>query len=444
MANPRAIAFSAATRTLRVARVASCVALSLLTLSGCGTQGTYTKERVSTAKVKMEGLKAATEHQMALQAFLAGDLPKAIRHCDYSISLNSKVVRSQLLRGRIMMEMGNVQAASEAFTKAQELGPEDAEVQYFQGLLAERVDDTAAAIFAFERASNLQPTNAQYAIAAAENMIDARDIARAESFLKARSGQFKHNPGIRHLRGHIELMKGNKEAAVQLFSEARLLAPDDATIIEDLSRTQIAVGEFGQAESNLQQLLRRPELTDRRDLRILRARCLVELGRVVDARTILIETTSSDAGANDIEAWSMLAKVSVEVRDFGRARAAANRVIALSPKQPQGYVLRALVQRGISDLPGAQASIEQAIAMKPDAASLTLFGMILNDRGNQAAASRAFAKAVEIQPNYEPAVRMQQSLATAANATNPTSNPITNIIGNPVITNAASGNGSSN
>ncbi len=405
------------------ARMLAAIAMAgLFGAGGCADHKTYNQVHASSAKIKMDGLKAATEHQMALQAFHAGDLQKALKHCDYSITLNSKVVRSQLLRGRIMLEMGNLEDAAAAFAKAQELGPDDAETYYYAGLLAERVNDPAAAVTAFTKACELDTSNPQYAIAAAENMIDLKQLDQADSFLAARTEQFKHNPGIRQLRAHIQLMHGHPEEAAKLFAEARLLAPDDASITEDLARTQIQIGEYGQAEANLVRLLKRPEFAQRIDLKLLRSQCLIQLDRVVDARSILIDITNSDEGATNIEAWALLTQVSLDVDDLPRARQAAARLIALQPKKADGYVLRAMVQRKAGEYAAAQASLEKAIAINVDAPTLTLFGMILSDQGNNAAASRAYAKALQIDPTYEPAQRLSnasvetQTTGTVTNA----------------------------
>lgn len=400
------------------ARMLAAIAMAGVFGTGCAGGGkSYTQTHVSAAKVKMEGLKAATEHQMALQAFLAGDLPKAQKHCDYSITLNPKVVRSQLLRGRIMLEMGNLEAAAMSFNKAQELGPDDGEVFYYSGLLAERENDAQAAVAAFTKAAELDPANPQYAVAAAENMVDLKQLDQADEFLAARTEQFKHNPGIRQLRGHIQLMRGDAQGAAKLFAEARLLAPDDATITEDLARTQMQIGEYGQAEANLVRLLKRPDLSARADLKLLRSQCLIQLGRVVDARSILIDLTSTDEGATNVEAWTLLTKVSLEVNDMGRARQCAARLVALQPKEPNGYVLRAMVQRKAGELAAAQSSLEKAITLRADAPTLTLFGMILGDQGNHDAASRAYAKALQIDPNYEPAQRLSNA-SIGAQSTN--------------------------
>src|SRR5262245_44194168 len=90
---------------------------------GCVGHGKHTAEHLSAAKTKMEAMKSATEYKMAEQAFLGNDLPKALKHIDYSISLNEKVARSHVLRGRTFMEMGDLESAAACFTHALELDP---------------------------------------------------------------------------------------------------------------------------------------------------------------------------------------------------------------------------------------------------------------------------------------------------------------------------------
>jgi len=84
------------TRTARFPLAAICTLTASLLITGCGSHGRYTKEHVSNAKLKMNMLKAATEYQMAHQAFLAGDLEKAATHVDYSIGLSEKVTKSHV------------------------------------------------------------------------------------------------------------------------------------------------------------------------------------------------------------------------------------------------------------------------------------------------------------------------------------------------------------
>ncbi|MEL6740178.1 MAG: hypothetical protein AAFP26_05950, partial [Planctomycetota bacterium] len=86
----------------------SLIAGLSLTLGGCSGQGRYTREAVSQAEEKMSVIKAGTEWKMGEQAFLAGDLEKALRRVDASLSLNDTVTKSHVLRGRVLLEQGDL------------------------------------------------------------------------------------------------------------------------------------------------------------------------------------------------------------------------------------------------------------------------------------------------------------------------------------------------
>lgn len=82
-------------------------------------------------------------------------------------------------------------------------------------------------------------------------MIDLGRSDEAETYLTERGGSFENNAGVRQTLGHLAMMRSDSTKAVALFNEARLLAPDDNAILEDLARAQVAATQFADAESNL-------------------------------------------------------------------------------------------------------------------------------------------------------------------------------------------------
>jgi tetratricopeptide (TPR) repeat protein len=386
---------------------------------GCAGHGKYTTAHKSGAKAKMEGMKAATEYQMAHQAFLAGDLPKAQRHIDYSIALNEKVARSHVLRGRIFLEMSNLEAAGLSLAKAAEVDETNADAQYFQGILAERIAKTDEALAFYQKAADLDRQNPQYAVAAGEMMIEQGRLDEAEGYLNSRSETFRHNAGVRQTLGHIAMMRGDANAAVELFDQARLLAPTNLAIVEDLIRAQMATARFGDAEVNISRLLATDAYKGRRELQHLRAKCLVQVQRPVDARQVLIGLTSDQTGAGDVQAWIGLGEVALLLKDLPRVRLCATRVIALSPNRPDGYVLKALHQQRTGDLPGARESILRAIELSRAADSLVLLGMIEEDLGNAQDAHAAYAEAVRVDPRHPNAGRLLSQIEATALAGSP-------------------------
>lgn len=360
--------------TRTAARVSTLTCASLLLSAaglGCGGggHGKSTQAHLNSAQQKMSVMKSATEWDMARQSFLAGDLPKALKYVDHSIELNGSVPKSHVLRGRILMEMGNMEGGIGSLRTAESLDPQNIDAQYFLGVAHERIGDSAEAAQRYVRASELDPSRAMYAIAAAEMMIDQDQVDEAESFLVSRKQDFEYSAGVRQTLGHIALLRGDGETAVGLFTEARFMAPEDPSVMEDLARAEIATGRYAEAEYNLGQLLKEEGFANRSDLLHMRARCLVELDRPVEARDTLVQITETEQGGKDIEAWIQLGHVSYVIRDQARLRTSASRAIALAPNRPEGYTLLALYQRNRGDLEGALSSLDKACEFRGDDSS---------------------------------------------------------------------------
>lgn len=379
--------------------LAAGLPLAMVGCSGAG-HGKYTSEHLSLAQTRMNEMKAAQEWDMARQAFLAGDLNKALAAVDRSLALNDKVVKSHVLRGRVLMEKGDLEGALIALGKAEELDPASVDAQYYQGLVFERFTQREQALEHFAKAAELDPGAPLYAIATVEMMMDLGRLDEAEAYLLNRRASFEHNAGIRQTLGHIAMIKGEHAKAVELFNEARLLAPDDGAILEDLVRAQIATGRFAEAEYNIERLLQTPENTGRRDLRQLRARCLLAVDRPVEARDLLIALTNEPEGAKDVNAWIALGDVAYILRDNNRLRLASSRLIGLSPDRHEGHTFRALLLRRQGELRAALHSADRAAQLAgPDANPHLLRGLILQDLGRTAEAKASFATALKLDPS---------------------------------------------
>ncbi|TVS05483.1 MAG: tetratricopeptide repeat protein [Phycisphaerales bacterium] len=389
-------------------------------LTGC-TQSNRNKEYVSTAKAKADAMKAGTEFQMAHQAFLAGDLSKARTKVEQSLSLNPNVARSHVLRGRILMEQSQLGPALEAMEMAKAISEESAEAWYYEGIVFERLTQRERALNSFMTAARLDNTNAGYHIAAAEVFVDLGRYDDAEEFLHNAGSQFEHNSGVRHTLGQIAMLQGDFERAAVLFNEARLLAPDELAIVEDLVDAQIRSNRFNDAESNLSRLLSRTDYKNRRDLQHLRANCLIELDRFSEARQVLMELTNDSEGANDIDAWIKLGRVSVAMRDERQLRRCAQRAVAIAPNRADGHMLMAVSLRLQNRNDDALRSVDRAITAEPNNVNAhTMRGMILQDLGRTVHAREAFRNALAIDPNNQTVRALARGGSASPVATVPT------------------------
>lgn len=383
----------------RIACASTLGLLGLLLAPGCTGQGKYTREGVSLAEEKMSILKAGTEWQMAHQAFLSGDLDKALRKVDASLSLNDNVTKSHVLKGRILLEKGDLGAALESLLTAQTIDPQNADANYYLGIVYERLDETEHAAACYQHACELDGFNPSYAVAAAEMLIDLGRLDEAKNYLQS-GPMFEHDAGVRQALGHIAMIQGDPNLAVQMFEEATLLAPSDNVLLEDLTRAEVSTGKYADAEQNLRRLMKDPDHEGRRDLQHMRAQCLVELDRPVEARTIYQSLLEGDDGLADADAWIGLGNVAFLIDDQRTLRRCASRVVAMAPARAEGYALWGLWYRAEGNYDKAVASIDRAIEARPEDAAMHAFrGVVLADAGRTREAVDSFTDAVALEPN---------------------------------------------
>ncbi|MFU8828292.1 MAG: tetratricopeptide repeat protein [Phycisphaerales bacterium] len=386
-------------RALRLAAAGTLAITGAAALTGCGGHGNYTEEFRQEANHRMDMVRAGTEWDMAHTQFLAGDLKKALRSVDKSLGMTDQVARPHSLKGRILFEMGENDRALESFARAIELDPAHAEAHYFTGIVYERLMQPRRALESYKAASTHDKNNPQYAIASAEMYIQLQELDSADALLSNPDRSYQNNAGVRQLQGHIAMMRGDIHEGIKLFHEACLLAPDEPSLLEDLARAQIAVGDFSEAEYSISRLLRMDKDNYRRDLQHLRARCLMELDRPVEAREIFNGLTREDRGSNDFAAWMGIAQVSIVLRENLRLREAANRMMRMAPERHEGYLMLAIYQRGRGELDSAAALLDKAIERsRKDPQPAVLQAMIYHDLGRPADALRSARTAQRIDP----------------------------------------------
>lgn len=390
------------------------VGLAVGSLAGCGGGGAYTRQTSLDHQSKMDIMKSATEYDMSRQAYYAGDLKKALDGVERSIAINDQVAKTHVLRGRILLELSELDGALDALHTAETLDPKSVDAQYYLGMAYERLNEFETSIKHYQAAAEMKPEKAQYIVAVAEVMIDAGRVDEAETYLSGRRARFDHNAGVRQTLGHIALMQGNPTKALTMFSEARILAPEDMEILEDLVQTQIALGRYGDASGGLSKLLSDEDFAEqRRDLRHVYGRCLIELGRYIEARNVYLALTEDSEGGSDVDAWIGLGNVSCIIKDPYRLRTAAGRVMALEPNREEGYLLRSIWHRRRGESNDALAWLQVAAERAGESQAIyTMAGLVLADLGRNEDARKVFSSVVPARTGGEFAGVSESDLIT--------------------------------
>lgn len=403
--------------------IAGVVCLAAM-LTGCGQKhGKYTSEHISQAQEKMAILKSGTEWQMAHQQFLAGDLDKSLKTVNRSLAINPNVPKSHVLKGRILIEKGRLEEARECFLAAEKLDENNIDAQYYLGIVHEQFNQPEEALARYNRAAELDGANPQYPVAAAEMLVQLGRLDEAEQLLTAKKSVFQYNAAVRQSLGHIAQLRNNPAAAVVCFNEAMLLAPDDTAILEDLAQAQFAAGQFSEAEYSFNRLLALPENANRRDLKSMRAKCLVKVSRHVEARSILLELTSTadQESVRDVAAWIDLGNVCAVLKDKPNLRNASARLVAIAPERHEGYTLRAMWLRLDGKTEDALTSTDQAISRcGSDPAPFIFRALLQQELGRPFDARQSLQDALTRNPNATAARNMLARIDAQINGQQPT------------------------
>jgi len=415
---------SRTTATTRLHSASTCAVLGLaaLLLGGCQSSGQHVKQGIKEGQLRLAAVKSGVELQMAQQQFLAGDLEKARRTTEGVLTINPEYGKAFLLYGRVLVEQGDLEGARTAFLEAQRLSPEMADAHYYLGIVFERFSQPANAMTEYQAAMAIEPGNAQYVVAAGEMLVQGGQFDEAETLLLSQKDSLAHSAAIRQTLGRLAMVRNQPAKAARYFDETRLLAPDDQAVLEDLVRAQVAAKQWADAEFNASVLMRTKANADRRDLLAIRAHSLTMLGRFGEARALLVKLTEGEEGSRDLSSWVTLGKVAANLRDWGRVRLAAGRIVALAPDHADGYALSGMALREAGENIAALRRFDQAIERAPQDADLQVYkALTLQDLGRADAARICVQRALEIQPDNTRAASLLQVLTQTASV--PTETP---------------------
>lgn len=387
--------------------VAALITMSLV-MTGCGPTATGKKVRAE-AQARLDSFGASFTYEQARQQFEAGQFDRAIVDADRAIAQAPERPEFHVLRGRILLEQQRLEAAMQSFQAAIEADATHAESHYYAGIVQQRWMRDEEALEYYRAAFDAERDNVHYLLACAETLINMGRAQEAMALVEGKLAYFEYDPGLKQLLGQIAMIKGDPVAASRLYEEARLLSPEDHTLLEELVWVQFDAGRYGDCLASTRRLLE--HYGDRNDLVHLEARCLAMLGRSADAHRLY--QTLVRQHEQDVEIWIEFGAVAWELGDERRLAQCGARAISLAPDRFEGFLYRGLVERAAGRLEDAAANFAEA-ARRADGQVIPtlLLGRTLEAAGRPDAALHAYRQVLKMDPSSDEARQLIAAMST--------------------------------
>lgn len=398
------------------------------------------QENLQLAEARWSRARASVQMQLAEQQYRNGQLDKSLVTIGQASALDPTFPRAALLRGQILAEKGQGQAAIAAFDVAISRDAKLAEAYYGRGVQRERWGQFDKALADYQLAHEAAPNNVCYTVAAAEALGHLNRTPEALALIDAALVNQEQSVSLRVTAGELCQASGDHKRAAKYFRDAARLATDDPTILRSLAMALYRAGQRDEARGYLEQVNARPAVEqpraasavpqmsstagptdpaavidapadgDRAEVLAALGDCYLTGGQADRARDCFVELTRLCPKRAD--GWESLAKVALTQDQWAAAIASADKAIALNAGSVGGHLVRgyALIQLGRP----AEAvwAFQRAHKLAPrDVLMLCMLSESHRRAGDPAHARDALVRALQIVPDDPLARRMMNDLA---------------------------------
>lgn len=380
------------------------------------------------AQERWDEMRGGARLQVAKRHLQARRYKDAERELELVIASTPDQADAYLLSARLWLELGELAKAHQAVESARACSS-DAEIDFVAGIVAQRYDDSAAALAHYGRATAKAALVSDYLLAYAEMLI-AEDLhLEALELLDTRMRDFDRNAPMRTLAARVLRQLGLRGPALQRAREAvRLTDAKDPGAVADLGSILVWTGRFDEAIELLEPIvapgtdLERSPDADRRDDtdRVFYTGVLYDLARAylgagrhwdaMAAVATLIETRPNDPAPRILLARAALLAGRLDAADDAISAAGQGTGSLLEVHLLDAYVA---LQRG--DVPAAAAAAQRAVDLNgrsPDA--YCLVGQAAEAMGDRESARRAYLQATQIDPGSQLGRSLLRNLTTRA------------------------------
>ncbi len=386
----------------RIIRVAAL--LVVLPTVGCTTHA----ERRVHAEQHWNQVRARVKYQLARQQFERGNTETSIETVNEAIAIDDSPADQFLLLARCYMEKGKFVSALHAAKQAKRCAPQEAEVEYTLGVIAERTDQLESALEHYRRARSQDENAVDYLVAEAECLAALGRAEEAISQVSRNLGRFDSDGTLEMLLAQMGLLVGDKEMSLRNLRLAMERSGCGSAHMEGAGSCASLIEEYGWLLSDTGRYteavaILHPYVSAGRDIPrlVVNALCsgYLATGRAGEAKQILRDQVRRRPG--NTKSWMLLVQASILTDDWITARRSTDRLERLVPHNAQAHLLHGFVCWKQNDLQEAERSLQRALSIDPDdAIAHCLIGQVLEESGRRATAKEHYQTSLQIDPQY--------------------------------------------
>ena len=337
----------------------------------------------------------------------SGEPAAAETALDRAVAAAPQLAAVRIAFGKFLLERHRLPEAEAAFKMAVQLDPTALRPHIDLGdlyLLVLR--QPAKAVRAYQAAAKLAPDDPAVAMPLATALMQAGRLAVARSVLENAAEVAPNDPRPLIAEGNLLLQAGDTQAAAAMFD--RVIARWPA-----LPRPHLGKGTALLHQGNATAALAEFETVLRgepanRDALVLAALCDQELSDHDAARHILRTASIADPGLLDMV--NDLAWIGADhAEHLNQALALAKLLIELAPNSAAYRDTLGWVYRARGELPQAAGQLEAAARLHASPEILTHLARVYRAQGHAAEADAALAKALALDPHYQPEVQARHA-----------------------------------
>jgi tetratricopeptide (TPR) repeat protein len=371
----------------------------VLLASGCDSQKPDHKEL---ALQRWQSARGQMTTQMAREQLQRGELKHA-EDSIRSVLSHGEYAPAQVVLGQIRLEQGQLRAAEIAFQQAQQLQPDNAEATYGLGVVSERRGRREEALGHYEKASNINPANPEYLLAMVDTKVGlGQEKAALEQLLEMLDGA-EPSAALYMTAGRLLARQGDLERAVEMYKQARMLAPESTMVRETLALALLQTNQPAQALALFQELLQQANLENPETAESLwfyelgQGDCYAAMGEYHKAQRCY--ETVCGMRPDDDRPWVRRARAALQADRLEQAQAYARRALTLDPDSDEAKMVLGYVALATGDNVVAEQQFRELADRTPEhAMAHCLLGQALEAQGQRQAARQCYVQALSLDP----------------------------------------------